>query len=755
MIIQSIHAQNVLKYRRLRLDRLPERGLIGISGDNESGKTAIVETACFALFGRTFSLAPEAITKVIRWGEPCGSVDLTFTAQDGVSYVINRQIDSENRQSARLTRVEGTQLVAKGLKSVLDALTEICGFDYGEFVETLYLAQRDTAVMHPLSASAKAITGVTAMEQVSRDLQDYITGARESINEAQQSLSVSSEALEALVYDEKVLPDLESNRKATEAARVQEEEQIQALQYTISSIKDSLTATQQGVEKLADMRPDHSLVDWVAKMDGLEEIIQNLEQALAEQQVHQDPGDVAQPLKGFAADLRKRLADLEALNDQATMTREHLLYLVGDAELGDVPGDEEPLPVRMTNLQEQEKKARGRRARGWIGALVLLVLAMVGWGLWFPVIQMPNSVLGQMEVQWLTQNFTAWDAQRHGNWVLAASVVVSVFVLWFLIQAISASSRISQTVADQRSLRELSNRLRQQVQAIEAVDEVSLPQALLAMEQTDDDRLTQAVASFKSGSGAPFVDQQPQRLYRQELLEKLKDTSERLLAQEKRLEEEFGDHNQVKQEHNNRVADLERTLIFERERKHQANELRGVIHDLQKTVAEHDHQIKVRDLAGELIAGSVHQSLEQFNRDLRIFMGRVMPQLTKDRYHYLQIDPDLNISVFSCDKHDLVGWGEISTGTQQQILLALRLALSAALAEVIGGERGQFVILDEPFAFYDATRLHDSLEALPKVSDKLTQFWLISQEFHSSEPFALHIECGMEDTELAVAGALN
>jgi DNA repair exonuclease SbcCD ATPase subunit len=755
MIIQSIHAQNVLKYRRLTLDGLPERGLIGISGDNESGKTAIVETVCFALFGRTFSLAPEAITKVIRWGEPRGSVDLTFTAQDGVSYVINRQIDSESRQSARLTRVEGTQLVAKGLKSVLDAVTKICGFDYGEFVETLYLAQRDTAVMHPLSASAKAIMGVTAMEQVSRTLQDQITKARVSINEAQQSLSVSSEALEALVYDETVLTDLESNRKATEAAEVHEEEQIQALQHTISSIQDSLTATQKAVEKLADMRLDHSLVEWAAKMDGLEETIHNLEQALAEKQAHQDLGEMAQPLKEFAADLRKRLADLEALNDQATMTREHLLYLVGDEELGDVPGDEKPLPARMTNLQEQENKARGQRARGWIGAFVLFVLAVVGWGLWFPVIQMPNSVLGQMEVQWLTQNFTAWDAQRHGNWVLAASIVVSVLVFWFLIQATSASFRISETVAVQQSLRHLRDRLRQQVQALETVDEVSLPQALSAMEQTDDDGLIQAVASFKDSSGAPFVDQQTQRLYRQELLEKLKDTSEQLLAQEKRLEEELGDHKQVKQEHSNRVTDLERALISERERKHQANELKGVIHDLQKTVAEHEHRIKVRDLAGELIAGSVHQSIEQFNRDLRIFMGRVMPQLTKDRYHYLQIDPDFNISVFSCDKHDLVGWEEISTGTQQQILLALRLALSAALVEVIGGERGQFVILDEPFAFYDAMRLQDSLEALPKVSNKLTQFWLISQEFHSSEPFALHIECGMEGTELAVVGAVN
>ena len=755
MIIQSIQAENVLKYRRLMLDGLPERGLIAISGDNESGKTAIVETTCFALFGRTFSLAPKDITKVIRWGETSGSVNLTFTAQDGASYVVNRQIDSEGHQSARLTRVEGTQLVAKGQRSVLDAITELCGFDYGEFVDTLYLAQRDTTVMHPLSASAKAITGVTAMEQKARSFQDQIPEARESINDAEQNLGVSSEALEALGYDETILPGLESDRKATEAAVAQQEEQIQARQDTISSIQESLTATQQAIEELADMRPDLSFVDWASKADGLEGTIQNLEQGLAEKQAHEDPGEVVQPLKDFAAGLRKRLMELQAVNDQATATRKRLLYLVGDGEQGDETGDEQPLPVRIADLQQQELKAAGRRTRGWMGALLFLVLAVVGWGLWFPVTQMPQSALGQMEIQWLAQNFTAWDVQRHGNWVLGASVVVSVLVFWFLTRATTASSLISETVADQRSLRESADRLRQQAQALEVLDEASLPQALSAMEQTDDDELTQAAVSFKGSNGAPFVDQQSQLFYRQELLEKLQASSDQLLAQEKRLEEAIEDHQRVKQEHNNRVADLEREINSERERQHQANELKGVIDDLRKSMAEHEHQIRVRELAGELIAGSVHQSLEQFNRDLRMFMGRVMPQLTKDRYHYLQIDPDLSITVFSRDKHDFVGWEEISTGTQQQILLALRLALSAALAEVTGGERGQFVILDEPFAFYDAKRIHDSLEALPKVSDKLAQFWLISQEFHSLEPFALHIECGMEQTELAVAGTVN
>ena len=69
MILTSLRAENVLKYERLTLDRLPAQGLVAISGYNESGKSSIGETICFALFGRTFSLDPAHIAKIVRWGE--------------------------------------------------------------------------------------------------------------------------------------------------------------------------------------------------------------------------------------------------------------------------------------------------------------------------------------------------------------------------------------------------------------------------------------------------------------------------------------------------------------------------------------------------------------------------------------------------------------------------------------------------------------------------------------------------------------
>ncbi len=77
MIILRIKAECLHRYRRLRLTDLPERGIIALSGDNESGKSAIGGIICFALFGRTFP-SPRTVSASwytgarARGRSPCG-----------------------------------------------------------------------------------------------------------------------------------------------------------------------------------------------------------------------------------------------------------------------------------------------------------------------------------------------------------------------------------------------------------------------------------------------------------------------------------------------------------------------------------------------------------------------------------------------------------------------------------------------------------------------------------------------------------
>jgi exonuclease SbcC len=83
---------------------------------------------------------------------------------------------------------------------------------------------------------------------------------------------------------------------------------------------------------------------------------------------------------------------------------------------------------------------------------------------------------------------------------------------------------------------------------------------------------------------------------------------------------------------------------------------------------------------------------------------------------------------------------EISSGTQRQIMLAVRLALSQKLVNsVIQGP--QMLFLDEPFAFFDESRTASALAVLPEVSGDFTQIWVTSQTFPAASRFDIYVEC--------------
>ena len=129
-------------------------------------------------------------------------------------------------------------------------------------------------------------------------------------------------------------------------------------------------------------------------------------------------------------------------------------------------------------------------------------------------------------------------------------------------------------------------------------------------------------------------------------------------------------------------------------------------------------------------------------------MARVLPALTEGRYQYLQIgDDDLAVRVFSSEKQDFVAFEEISGGTQRQIELATRIALSEALVRNTTGGR-QFLFLDEPFAFFDRVRTQASMQALPKLSDQLPQIWIAAQEPPQGVRPDVHLELTLGTTTL-------
>jgi exonuclease SbcC len=170
----------------------------------------------------------------------------------------------------------------------------------------------------------------------------------------------------------------------------------------------------------------------------------------------------------------------------------------------------------------------------------------------------------------------------------------------------------------------------------------------------------------------------------------------------------------------------------------------------RKTIEENSRNVKVRALANQLLEGAIERVAKRFNRELRDGAGDILPRLTQNSYQHIKLDNELDVQVFSADKGDFMEFDEISSGTQRQVLLAVRLSMSQALArDVVKGD--QFLFLDEPFAFFDEERTTHSLKTMHDMAH-LPQIWIIAQEFPGESDFARKVSCSRDDLDLKSFG---
>ncbi|MES9861074.1 MAG: ATPase, partial [Candidatus Thiodiazotropha sp. 4PDIVS1] len=199
-----------------------------------------------------------------------------------------------------------------------------------------------------------------------------------------------------------------------------------------------------------------------------------------------------------------------------------------------------------------------------------------------------------------------------------------------------------------------------------------------------------------------------------------------------------------------RSGELDQAIAIEQERLDRAARLKEMQSSLKEKIDERQQHIDICSLADELIQGASREISHQFNRKLRGLVSKTLPLFTENRYEHLQIDDDLTVRAFSSEKRDFMDLDEISSGTQRQIMLAVRLALSQ---ELVGRavQGGQFLFLDEPFAFFDEKRTRSALTVLPTLSEELKQIWIVAQDFADDLKFDLHVRCDRDFETLPAA----
>jgi exonuclease SbcC len=611
MIITGVKAQNVLKYAELQLENLPEKGIIAVSGHNESGKSSIGETVCFALFGRTFSLNSEELEKIIRWSEENCSVTLSFKVEEQ-EYSLYRYLDRNGNHSAWLSVAghEDTPL-ARSPQEVDIALTNILGYGFEEFIESFYLAQREITSPHPHSMAVKSMAGVGALEQVSNGYQHDANQQREMLEELQAENESLQDELAELAFDEAYLDTLEDEKNKLEA----------------------------------DLENTRGL-----------------------------------------------LVDLNASSDT---------YLTSEGQIRKLGG-------------------KRRRARFWsLLSLLLALLSGATWGLLTQKSEWPQSV---KLLELLKQATPNWQ-DSYISYIGIAGTVFAALLLFFWTRSALHKSRA-------KVLSRASSELATVMTRVQSVAEYEV------VPETLDDEDQESIINL---AAAARYDLEEYAL----LLAKveLAKAAGSEVARYTEIEQQWLAEQIILREEN--FSQMSEEVDEELARVHQVARLQEVESSLQNKSEELFSRLAVREKAIELLAGASKHFSSKFNRDIRDLMSSTLPLFTQGRYEHLQVEPDLGVRVFSSDKRDFLDLEEISGGTQRQIMLALRLAMSQKLmGRAVKGR--QFAFLDEPFAFFDEERTKHALLALDELSDALSQIWIVSQTFPDEHEFAAEVKCSRD-----------
>jgi DNA repair exonuclease SbcCD ATPase subunit len=192
------------------------------------------------------------------------------------------------------------------------------------------------------------------------------------------------------------------------------------------------------------------------------------------------------------------------------------------------------------------------------------------------------------------------------------------------------------------------------------------------------------------------------------------------------------------------IAGAQRDLHFTQEKIADYKKGKEQIASLQKEAEAHKDEIDLLKLTRNIIAEYVVYLMQVVRSRIQDEVSRIISEITGGRYEQVLLDDDFNLLVRDIDNDYPID--RFSGGEQDDIAVALRIALSRYLAELHGVHESTFLIFDEIFGSQDEERRANLLTALRTQESRFPQILLISHIADMQGEFAntLVVEMGTD-----------
>ncbi|RLG43524.1 MAG: hypothetical protein DRN81_06385, partial [Thermoproteota archaeon] len=755
----SIQANNFKKLKLSKPLKLPE-GMVLISGENESGKSTLLDAILYALFGRVIRPRNARNDEIVSYGSKKAFVSLEFQIGDR-RFLVTREINLTRPSEARLVEFfpDGSpKILAIGVRQVTKEVEKLLGgITFDEMVSSNVLAQKDLArlVEKGKEDRKKAINAFLNLESFNMVRDKFyeevkqLAGTRGGTGQLQfeeDKLRTLLKQLEQYKETEKLLKEMEDElaRKESDLTRLRSE--LASLKKRFESLQKYGEAVEQ-LSRLEAMQQE--------KKKHLEELVGRIEQL---RRASNELEKYREELKQYSG-IEVFKKTLDRLQENVSQRKEVIskikTYVDRKNTLeSDVKQREEILPkIEFEEMEKLRKKIIPQKL------LVLTVVTPLSISLFLVVTNMLSQKLGVV--------------------LLAISIIIlpiltlynqkkqeKLFKLESEHQKYLSEKKALETQIDEirrieaemstleKQLYTLSNQTNQILgdlprEAVPpAVHPTEDPEELLEelrrwyeQKLNQKNRLEERIATLKKGlSQLTEEENRKNRVEKEidEIEEKIRRISLPTLPPGIQFSGNILRETQEKKERiEQAIAKIDGEISFMKRRIVEMRSYLEENRDIEKKVGEQEekvqrlrHRLKVAKLCVEAIDKTAETLRARIRPQVEQYMGLILPAITNNRYKAVQLDEDYNLKVWDPEAGEFRPRDVFSGGTEDQFLLSMRLAFALALLPEAKGSHPRFLFLDEPLGSSDEIRREGILELLSsQLLKTFDQIFLISHVY--------------------------
>ena len=704
--------------------RFPVEGRIGILGQNESGKTTFFQAIEYALYGLRRGAGVEGEREnLVTWGKNEAKLEIEFTSgQD--TYVLQRIFGAKSGHRASLTPViAGVKDKSNSITSLRDIeakIEQITGMDRDSFTKLIYIKQKDLDALRELAKSKREqlvnkVMGIEVFDDASANVKGDSSNLErefEKKNLQLDSVRRNKEQFEAKLTQKKDLDASVANLQQALGEKkklVDEAKNVLAKYewlYSFGSTKEVISSLKGQME---EVEKD------VKKISSLENEIEVYSTAVSK---YKPEALKLQSLRETFLDLEKRLEEAESSVKSTEVKKQAIIEKSGltGKDIGLLSQD---LPTRkhrqLITFIIALIGGLGLLVTGLILTVVLSVIGLVLLGvaayIFYSYLKIDKLLMANAEINAVTKQLKE-QAEAVSN--------------------LKAKMDMTKSQTSFNSHEDIDNRIStvsEEMKKETGVD--SIPGIEAVLRNTDS-----TLGKLRESKPSERKQGLEKRIYQKET--EIVNLQETKPASVDGLQYDKEQHGIAKQgfeelqgEYNNSDKDIQGML--------------GTIQQLNKDLGtlKPDYELypaleqEVQECKSKIeLLKRVFLELSETSKELRnkvipharFIINQILPTLTDGRYSDFEITEDLKFKVHS---NEAGGYKEreiFSGGTQDQFLIALRLAFTQSILDSRVMADKYSLLMDECVSSSDDVRKQGIFEVLDAMKKTFSQIFVIAHE---------------------------